>query len=116
MQFLLLRVYTITSWTPRALIFTRHFDIAYLVGVFWDYIVSWLFGFFVLICFVFESCFIVSDSSRTLCFESRPYCLIILHDVLSFHLVILLFSWVCVYVFFLLLSLFRIMHLMCYLV
>ncbi|RVW32228.1 Cytochrome f [Vitis vinifera] len=24
--------------TPRALIFTRHFDIAYLVGVFWDYI------------------------------------------------------------------------------
>ena len=28
----------------------------------------------------------------TLCFESRPYCLVILHDVLSFHLVILLFS------------------------
>ncbi|RVW60998.1 hypothetical protein CK203_051362 [Vitis vinifera] len=31
MQFLLLRAYTITFWTPRALIFTRHFDIAYLV-------------------------------------------------------------------------------------
>ena len=26
---------------------------------------------------------------RTLCFESGPYCPIILHDVLSFHLVIL---------------------------
>ncbi|RVX15489.1 hypothetical protein CK203_009240 [Vitis vinifera] len=29
---------------------------------------------------------------RTLCFESSPYCLFS-HDVLSFHLVILLFSW-----------------------
>ncbi|RVW28183.1 hypothetical protein CK203_113827 [Vitis vinifera] len=33
-----LRAYTIMFWTPRALIFTGHFDIADLVGVFWDYI------------------------------------------------------------------------------
>ncbi|RVW28282.1 hypothetical protein CK203_099932 [Vitis vinifera] len=33
---------TVMFETPRALIFTRHFDIADLVGVFWDYLVKYI--------------------------------------------------------------------------
>ena len=79
-------------WTPRALIFTRHFDIIDLVDVFRDYILCWslefLFPFILYLSFVLQLVIRVC----TPCFESRPYCLVILHDVLSFHLVILLFS------------------------
>ena len=73
----------------------------YLVGVFWDYFVSWSFEF--LFSFTLYLSFVLwlVIQVHILCFESRHYCLLILHDVLTFHLVILLFSWVCVYVLFL---------------
>ena len=67
-----------------------------ILGLYFSWSFKFLFSFVLYLSFILQLVIRV----RTLCFESGPYCPIIFHYVLSFHLVILFSSWVCVYVFF----------------
>ena len=95
---------TLWYWRPCRCILGLHFS--------WSF--EFVFFFILYLSFVLQLVIRV----RTLCFESGPYWPIILHDVLLFHLVILLSSWVCVSVIFflllLILLLFHIMHFICW--